>query len=60
MKRKWKRMMKRFDATKSKYPTLFQSACILTNFLHRRRKNMTMEDGGIFENEAEQGWDGDY
>ena len=55
LKRKWRRLMKRFDAKLYKFSILFYACAILTNFIHRRRGDMTsiVEDG-------EAGWDGDY
>jgi hypothetical protein len=41
LKRKWKRLMKRFDNTKPKYPHLFKFRAPLINFLHRRRMDLT-------------------
>lgn len=58
LKRKWKRLMKRFDSTKPKFCLLFQSACLLTNFIHRRRQNMSIEIDDDDGNGG--GWDGDY
>jgi hypothetical protein len=59
MKRKWKRMMKTFDATKPKFTIIFKSACILTNFLHRRRMNMVARDN-VNDDEEGEGWAGDF
>lgn len=59
VKRKWKRLMKRFDSTKPKFSILFRSACLLTNFLHRRRMDMTaaeVDDGAG----VGQGWADDF
>ena len=58
LKRKWKRLMKRFDSTKPKFCVLFKSACLLTNFIHRRRLNMHI----ILEaaDDDEGGCNGDY
>ncbi|KAL3700924.1 hypothetical protein R1sor_018946 [Riccia sorocarpa] len=61
LKGKWRRLMKRFDCTKQKFPYLFKSACIMTNFLHRRRMDMQFECiGEQRENAEDFGWDGDY
>jgi hypothetical protein len=57
LKRKWKRMLKTFDCTKQKFPHLFQSAALLTNFIHRRRMNMYAEVGEAIEDVV--GWFGD-
>jgi hypothetical protein len=43
LKRKWKRLMKRFDNTKPKYSHLFKSRILLINVLHRRRMDFTYE-----------------
>jgi hypothetical protein len=60
LKRKFKRLMKRFDNTKQKFPHLFMAGCILTNFIHRRRMNMHYEIMGEQQNMDNAGWDGDY
>jgi hypothetical protein len=58
--------MRTFDATKPKFPVMFRAACILTNFIHRRRKNMEVDANGVVDQpdvDAEfdpRGWDGDY
>ena len=60
LKRKFKRLMKRFDNTKEKFSHLFVAGCILTNFIHRRRMDMQciiIGDGPDIDN---VGWDGDY
>ena len=54
MKRKWKKLMKKFEATRGKFPELFRACAILTNFLQRRRCDMT----AAREPNDEQGWDG--
>lgn len=43
LKRKWKRMMQTFEASREKFPHLFRSAAILTNFIQRRRNDMSAE-----------------
>jgi hypothetical protein len=43
LKRKWRRLMKRFDDTKPRYSHLFESRIILTNFLPKRRMDFTYE-----------------
>jgi hypothetical protein len=44
LKRKWRRLMKRFDSTKPKYTILFRaSTTTLINFLHRRQMDFTFE-----------------
>jgi hypothetical protein len=60
MKRKWKRMMKRFDHTKTKFPIYFKTACLLTNFSHRRRMDLHTEDIRMAIDEDDNGWDGDF
>jgi hypothetical protein len=42
-KKKWRRLMKRFDDTKPRYSHLFESRIILTNFLPKRRMDFTYE-----------------
>jgi len=59
LKRKWKRLMKQFDSTKPKFALIFRSACLLTNFIHRRRQNMKIVLDADDDNEG-GGWDGDY
>ncbi len=41
MKRKWRRFMKSFDNTKPIYSHLFKSGALFTNFLHRRKMELT-------------------
>lgn len=61
LKQKWRRLMKRFDNTKPKFPHLFRAACIMTNFLHRRRMDLHSENIGEQRTNVEEfGWDGDY
>jgi hypothetical protein len=43
LKRKWGRLMKRFDVTKPRHSQLFKYGALLTNFLHRRRMDLTYE-----------------
>jgi len=43
LKRKWRRLMKRFDDTKPRYSHLFKSRVTLTKFLPKRRMNFTYE-----------------
>lgn len=58
LKRKWKRLMKRFDSSREKFPTLFHAAATLTNFLQRRRIDMSVV---VYDqDEADIGWEGDY
>src|SRR6185503_17505073 len=45
MKRKFKRMMKEFDASKDKFPLIFKAAAILTNSVHRRRLDFSCIQG---------------
>ena len=53
--------MKRFDATKPKYHHLFCSAAILTNFLHRRRKDLSFAIVGPRNPGVDEGeWKGDF
>jgi hypothetical protein len=61
LKRKWRRLMKRFDSTKPKYSHLFKSRTLLNNFLHRRRMNLTYEvNNDHFSNLEDHGWAGDF
>jgi hypothetical protein len=49
LKRKWRRLMKSFDSTKPIYSHLFKYGALLTNFLHRRRMELTYKViGDIF------------
>lgn len=59
LKQKWRRMMKRFDITRPKFATVFRAAAIMTNFIHRRRKDMQAESIGPVQPEN-RGWAGDY
>jgi hypothetical protein len=43
LKRKWRWFIKKFDSTKSKYVHLFQVAIVPTNFLHKKRMDLTYE-----------------
>ena len=54
MKRKWRKLMKKFEATREKFPELFRACAILTNFLQRRRLDMSAcrQQAG-----DDQGWD---
>lgn len=61
LKRKWRRLMKQFDSSKAKYYQLFYSAALLTNFLHRRRMDFTIEFVGDQQaDETDFGWEGDF
>ena len=60
LKRKFKRLMKRFDNTKETFPHLFVAGCILTNFIHRRRMDMQFVIVGDGAEGDDVGWDGDY
>src|SRR5690349_2283130 len=40
MKRKWRKLMKKFDSTLQEFPHFFRACAILTNFLQRRRLDM--------------------
>ena len=59
LKCKFKRMMKGFDASRDKFPLMFQAAAIFTNFHHRRRQDFAsiVADGPAI---AGNGWEGDY
>ena len=58
LKRKWKRLLNRFDSTKSKYIFLFNAACYLTNYLHRRSQDFTYHIEEHNDDENDDGWDG--
>ena len=58
LKQKWRRLMKRFDATKPKFHHLFRSAAILTNFLHRRCRDLSFAIVGPMNPEG--GWKGGF
>ena len=61
LKRKWKRLMKRFDARREKFDLLFKAAAILTNFIHRRRMDMHAYAEGDRDNDEDHyGWEGDF
>jgi hypothetical protein len=61
LKQKWRRLMKRYDATMPKYNDLFTSCCLMTNFIHMRRMDYSEEIIGGRNNDVDaHGWDGDY
>lgn len=60
LKMKWKRLGKRFDLSKRKFSTTFRAAALLTNFLHRRRRDMHWEVVGPRGRPEDGGWHGDY
>jgi hypothetical protein len=43
LKRKWKICMQTFESSRDRFPYLFRSEAILTNFLQRRRLDMSAE-----------------
>ncbi len=61
LKRKWRRLMKNFDSTKPKCSHLFKSGTLLTNFLHKRRMELTYEviDDHLL-NPEDHGWVRDF
>jgi hypothetical protein len=60
LKRKWRRFMKRFDNTKTRYSHLFKSRVLFINFLPRRRMDFTYEViGDQLPNLENQEWDKD-
>jgi hypothetical protein len=60
-KRKWRRFMKRFDSTKPKYSHFFKFGTLLTNFLHRRRMDLTYEViSDHLPNPYNHGWARDF
>src|SRR5690242_12560453 len=46
LKRKWKRLMKRFDSNRDKFPFLFRAAAILPNYIQRQRMDMRADVDG--------------
>jgi hypothetical protein len=61
LKRKWRRIMKRFDSTKPKNIILFKVVTILTNFLHRCQMDFTFEViGEQLPNPTNHGWDENF
>ncbi len=61
LKRKWRRFMKKFDSTKLRYSHLFKSRALLTNFLHRRRMDLTYEViNDHLPNLEDHEWAGDF
>ena len=61
MKRKFKRMMKGFDASREMFPIMFRGAAILINFIHRRRLDFSIDVGEYRADDGDNiGWDGDY
>ena len=56
--RKWKRLMKKFYSTKPKLCVLLKSACLLTNFSHRRRLNINIILEAAYDDVGS--WNGDY
>jgi hypothetical protein len=46
LKMKWRILNGVFRARRVKYAVIMKACCILTNFLHRRRMNLSMEDLG--------------
>lgn len=60
LKRKWRRLMKRYDCTKEKYIHLVYVVALLTNFLQRRRQVRSFEVLGEAQGAtADHGWQGD-
>jgi hypothetical protein len=43
LKRKWRKLLKRFDSTKSKFNHLFQYVVLFFNLMHRKKKDLTYE-----------------
>lgn len=46
LKMKWRVLQNRFKVRRVKFFIIFQACCILTNFIHRRRKNMAIVEVG--------------
>lgn len=58
LKRKFKRPMKQFDATRPKYNLLFKVVTILTNFVHRHRMDFHHDVVGELVDPIQgHGWD---
>jgi hypothetical protein len=61
LKRKWRRFMKRFDRTKPRYSYLFNFGASFTNFLHKKRMDLTYKViSDHFLNLEDHGWVGDF
>jgi hypothetical protein len=61
VKRKWKRLMKRFGSTKSKFTHLFRIVIIYINLIQRRHMDLTYQVvGDQNPNLAAHGWQGDF
>lgn len=61
LKRKFGRLIKQFDAIKSKHNHLFRAMAILTNSIHRCRMDFAHDVvGKQVERVQSCGWDGDY
>jgi hypothetical protein len=61
LKRKWKKLMKRFDSTKPKYNHLFRTIIIFINFLYMHHLDFTTKViGNHIINLVNYGWNGDY
>ena len=56
LKMKWKILRGTFSMRRWKFSNVFRCCCILTNFIHRRRKNYGIDDLGDVPGGA---WDGD-
>jgi hypothetical protein len=56
----WRRLVKGFDSTKSKFNRLFQYVVLLLNFLHKRKRDLTYGViGEHLPNPTNYGWIGD-
>jgi hypothetical protein len=61
LKRKWRHFMKKFDSTKPKYEHLFQALAFLTNFLHKKRMDLTYAVvGDLITNLIKHGYTKDF
>ena len=64
VKMHWRCLQGRFRRSRRLFSLVFRTCCILTNFLHRRRRNMSMEVvgeamGGAWGDEAADNSDPD-
>ena len=59
LKRKWKRVMKRFDNTKPNFTIMLRAGCLLTKFIHRRQPDMALPAIDA-DDDDDGGWKGDF
>jgi hypothetical protein len=61
LKRKWRRLMKKIDNKKPRCSHLFKYGTLFTNFLHRRRMDITYEvNTDHLPNLEDHGWARDF